>query len=150
MNEVIAWIAIVCSVVTLMVTVGKDLFGGGRKLSDNFHRLERETEQKLQQQRNDFLMRSETNEDNQRVGMSAITSNIHALREGLLEFRAKMAEDYMRRDSYYKATDELKKDFKDRNDDLKLSMNTGFNAVYKRLDDITADMHVERPRTSHK
>jgi hypothetical protein len=46
----------------------------------------------------------------------------HSIEKAALEFRAVAAETYMRRDSYYKASEDLKRD-----------VNSGFEKIEQRL-----------------
>lgn len=148
-------IALIISGIGLLVVLAKDLFNGGNKLSARFTEMEKAlTEQirlmtsanaaeivkfkdkhdgEIQRIRTDFLQRNETYEDNNRIGFEAITANIHALQLGFSEFRASMAENYMRRDSYYKATDELKRDMKDENIAVRKEMKDGFDRMERTL-----------------
>lgn len=124
-------IAVLLTGIGLVVVLAKDLFNGGNKLASAFSLLKEKTTKDITDLRLEFLEKIELRDTNAKVGFEAITANIHALQMGLLEFRAKMAEEYMRRDSYYKASEELKKDFKDKHDDLKAATQEGF----KRLED---------------
>jgi hypothetical protein len=127
-------IAIFLSSATFAFMIIEKTFGGGNKLANEFHKLDKRITNDVTSLRNEFLQHIDLNNTNYRVGLDAITANIHALQLGLLEFRAKMAEDYMRRDSYHKASDELKRDFKEANQDLKTDMQDGLERIEKQLD----------------
>lgn len=155
MDDTTALVAVAFGGITLAATLIKDIFGGGTKLANKFHSLETNTntamtahkekfDAEIMKVRTDFLMRSETYEGNSRVGLEAITASIHTLREAALEQRAKMAEEYMRRDSFYKATDELKRDMKEKNDELKNDMKDGFERVEKTLGDMAQAIELSR------
>lgn len=159
-------IAVILTGVGLVVVLVKDIFSGSSKLTAKFYEAKEATRlevDKLKETysveinnlkerysveisriRTDFLQRSETNESNSRVGNEAIVSNIHALREGLLEFRAKMAEEYMRNEHYNKATDELKRDFKEQKEELKSDMKDGFDRVEKTLGEMAQAIELAR------
>lgn len=142
-------IAIIISVIVLLISLGKDLFGGGNKLASKFSGLKEETTAKITALRMEFVTSRETSDANSRIGMDAITANIHRMELGLLEFRAKMAEDYMRRDSYYKASEELKRDFKEKHDDLKEDVSRGFASVKDQLDAMAQSIEAGRKSTRH-
>lgn len=166
MDAIGEYLVVGFSGLTLLGTFAKDIFGGSAKLANKFHDMKDATKleiDKLKETysveinnlkerysaetsriRTDFLQRSETYESNARVGNEAVVSNIHALREGLLEFRAKMAEEYMRNEHYNKATDELKRDFKEQKEELKSDMKDGFERVEKTLGEMTQAIELAR------
>lgn len=147
-SETIALIALAVSIVVSLLGFGEKIFGGGNKLARAFAELDKKKTEEITLLRNEFYQRVETHDGNYRVGLDAITANIHAMQLGLLEFRAKMAEDYMRRDSYYKASEDLKRDFKEKHDDLKDDMNKGFSAVKEQLDTMAQAIEAGRKSTS--
>lgn len=121
MSEMLAYIAVSFSGVTLLVLVGEKLFGGGNALAAKFHKLDKETTAANTLLRTELLAKIELYEDNYKVGMDAITANIHALQMGLLEFRAKMAEQYVAKGGL---------------DDIKADMRRGFDDVGKRMSEL--------------
>lgn len=150
----VAYLAAAISGLSVVYLMAKDIFGAGNSLASKFASYERAAELKfasidnrLMQMRLDFQHDISEQVKQSRIGLEAITANIHQLREGLLEFRAKMAEDYMRRDSYYKAADEVKKDFKERNDELRKDMHENFDRIEKQLDDMTQAIEANRRDT---
>lgn len=116
-----SYIAIAFSGITLLVLVGEKLFGGGNALAAKFHALDKETTAAIAAARTELLARVDLYEDNYKVGMDAVTANIHQLREGLLEFRAKMAEQYVAKGGL---------------DDIKADMRRGFEAVERRMGEL--------------
>lgn len=171
--ETLATIATCIAILSGAYVIGEKIFGGGNKLAAKFGSLELQTTNDinalsastthaintLSAQTTTAIsgMRLETHEkfeqrDNERrIGLDAITSNIHALQTGLLEFRVKMAEEYMRRDSYYKASEELKNDFKEKHDDLKAEMHQGFMDVKAQIGAVAQSIEAGRKqaRSSH-
>lgn len=121
MNETLPYIAIIFSGVTLLVLVGEKLFGGGNALANKFHKLETDTTRDISALRAALQDRIDQYEDNYSLGIEAIKANIHALQMGLLEFRAKMAEEYVRTGGL---------------DDIKADMRRGFEAVDKRMGEL--------------
>ncbi len=128
MNEYAATIALIFSGVTLLIMVGEKLFGGGNKLAAMFAKLDKETTAEIAKIKTELTKRVDEYEDNYRVGLDAIKANIHAMQIGLLEFRAKMAEEYMHKGDYGAGMNEIKTD-----------MRAGFDRIEKRLE------RIERP-----
>ena len=126
----VAVIAVILSAVTLAVMVGEKLWGGGNKLAEKFAKLDKETTEEIAAARAELTQRVDDYEENYRVGINAIQSNIHAMQIGLLEFRAKMAEDYMHKGDYGAGVNEIKGD-----------MRAGFDRIEKRLERIERPQH---------
>lgn len=137
-------IAVLLTGIGLVVVLAKDLFSGGNKLASAFGLLKEKTTKEITDLRLEFLEKIELRDSNAKVGFEAITANIHALQMGLLEFRVKMGEEYMRRDSYYKASDELKKDFKEKHDDLKAEMHQGFSELKDQIGAVAQSIEAGR------
>jgi uncharacterized coiled-coil DUF342 family protein len=139
-----ATIALIFTGISLAVVLGKDLFGGGSKLASKFAALEKETTSSINAMRFEFIEKSSTAASNSKVGFEAITANIHALQLSSMEFRAMMAEQYMRRDSFYKATDELKRDFNDKHNDMKADMHRGFEEMKEQMNHLAQSIEEGR------
>lgn len=107
--------------VSLLIVVVEKLFGGGNALAAKFHALDIATTQAREALRRDLMARIDAQEDNYRLGVDALTANIHALREGVLELRAKMAEEYVRTGGL---------------DEIKSDMHRGFDNVNKRMSEL--------------
>ena len=125
MNEVLPFIAIAFSGVTLLVLVGEKMFGGGNALAAKFHTLDKETTEAIAQVRKELNLRIDEYERVATVGFEAVRANIHAMQIGLLEFRAKIAEElhaYIRKDDYNAGINEVKRD-----------VQHGFRSVDDRL-----------------
>lgn len=126
----LATIALIFSGITMLVMVGEKLFGGGNKLAAMFASLDKETTASIATLRSELTQRVDVYEDNYRIGLDAIQANIHAMQIGLLEFRAKMAEEYMHKGDYGAGVNEIKHD-----------MRAGFDRVEKRLERIERPPH---------
>jgi hypothetical protein len=127
-GDTLALIAVTFSGVTLLVMVGEKLFGGGNRLAAMFAKLDKDTTAAIDAMKAELTKRVDEYEDNYRVGLDAIRANIHAMQIGLLEFRAKMAEEYMHKGDYGVGVNEIKTD-----------MRAGFNRIEQRLE------RIERP-----
>lgn len=131
-NQALSIIAVVASAVTLLILVGEKLFGGGNRLAAMFAKLDKETSAEIVAMRAELTSRIDNYEDNYQVGLDAIKANIHAMQIGLLEFRAKMAEEYMHKGDYGAGINEIKTD-----------MREGFDRLERRLE------RIERPNGQH-
>lgn len=128
-------IAIVLSCLTLLYTVGKDVFGGGNKLAGMFHKLDKDTSTAMSLLHDKLTSRVDTHEDNVRIGIDAIKANNHEIREGMLRLRAETSEalhSYMRKDDFQALNAELKRDMKE-----------GFDRIERRLE------RIEHPGDGH-
>jgi uncharacterized protein YPO0396 len=123
-------IAIAFSGVTLLVLVGEKLFGGGNALAAKFAALDKETTASMARLERELTGRVDAYEDNYGVGIEAIKANIHAMQLALLEFRAKMAEDYMHKNDYAAGINEVRSQLRD-----------SFKKVEDRLGRIEESMH---------
>lgn len=165
-DELAIWITLAVSIISALYVVGEKLFGGGNKLAAKFGSLELKHTQdiaaikekhaqdmaeihnkhaeQLAQIRNEFYQRTETSDSNTRMGIQTITNNIHILEKGVLEFRAKMAEEYMRRESFYKAAGEITANFKELNSATRTEMHDSFARVEKTLDELAQSFEAVR------
>lgn len=116
-------IAIGLSGLTLIILVLEKTFGGGNTLAAKFAQLDKETTAALAQLRSEITSRVDSYEDNYAVGIDAIKANIHAIQIGLLEFRAKMAEEYMHKTDYNAGLASVKQDLRDGFDRLEMRLN---------------------------
>ncbi len=125
MTEIVPYIAIAISALTLIVLVAEKLWGGGNALAAKFHRLDKETTTAIASVRNELATKIDEYEGAATLGFEAVRANIHAMQIGLLEFRAKIAEDlhaYIRKDDYNAGVSDVKRD-----------MQVGFARVDERL-----------------
>lgn len=125
MSEALPYVAIIFSGITLLILVAEKLFGGGNALANKFHALERDTRKEIAVVRNDLTDRVDSYERAATGGFDAMRTNMEIMRTGLLEFRAKVAEDlhmYIRKDDYNSGISDIKRDVKE-----------GFEHVDERL-----------------
>lgn len=152
MNEMLPYIAIIFSGLTLLLTAGEKVWGGGNALAAKFAALQRETAadlvalerstaasiEKVKTELNDKISEYEKVAT---VGFDAVKSNIQIMREGLLEFRAKMAEElhhYIRKDDYNAGIGDIKRD-----------VQNGFRNVEDRLGQMQDLIMYANPDVSH-
>lgn len=116
MGDALPYIAVVFSGLSLFVIVAEKLWGGGNALAAKFHLLDKETTAAIASVRTELSNRVEECEKVATVGFDSIKSNIHAMQLGLLEFRAKIAEElhlYIRKDDYNAGLDSMRRDMRD-------------------------------------
>ncbi len=142
MNDAIPYIALAFSGVTLLILVGEKLFGGGNALANKFHKLETDTAKDIERVRNELNEKIDEYEKVSTVGFEAIRANIHAMQLGLLEFRAKMAEDlhfYIRKDDYNAGVSALN-----------AHVQSGFRSVDDRLGQLQDLIMYANPDAPHR
>lgn len=157
-----ATIAVIISGALFALTLAEKIFGSGNKLATKFSKLDKDTSDltsalkldylnkfaavatEANALRIEFLQKIEIRDNNSRVGFEAVTANMHIIKEAILENRAQMAEQYMRRDSYYKAAEDLKRDFKDKHDDLKHEMHAGFENLKDQIGAVAQSIELGR------
>lgn len=98
--------------------------------------------------KNDLLVRIELQSSNIGNVTANISDRIHQLELKAMEFRAITAETYMRRDNYYKAAEEFKRDVKDAHDDLKQEMHAGFDNLKEQISAVS--MSIEENRKARR
>lgn len=114
-------IAILISGFMLVLVAAEKLFGGGNGLANRFSKLKEDTTKDISDLRRELTLRVDEYEDNYKVGLDAITSNIHALQLAALDFRAKMAEEYVRQGGL---------------EHIERRMSDGFAKVEKRMSEL--------------
>jgi hypothetical protein len=128
-------IAVIIASASLLIMVGEKLFGGGNRLAAMFAKLDKEMTAAMQTLRSDLTTRVDEYENNYRVGLDAMRASIHAMQIGLLEFRAKMAEEYIPKGDHGEGVRELKSD-----------MRQGFERLEQRLERIERAERQEHTR----
>jgi hypothetical protein len=128
MSEALQYAAILFSGITLLVLVVEKTFGGGNALAAKFHTLDKEVTAQVAAVRRELNEKIDEYEKVSTVGFEAIRANIHAMQIGLLEFRAKVAEElhaYIRKDDYNAGVNDIKRD-----------VQSGFTRVDTRLGEL--------------
>jgi hypothetical protein len=129
------------------------VFGGGMKYSSRFSAIEQKQLADIATLRMEFAAKISSIEETQRLGLDAIKSNIHLIQTAVLEFRLEMAKElgkYMLQDSFYRATDDLKRDVKDANQEIKNDMREGFERVEKTLDEMAQAIEAARQHNAQR
>ncbi|MCK1422405.1 hypothetical protein IVB15_09205 [Bradyrhizobium sp. 182] len=93
----------------MLILIGEKLFGGGKRLPAMFAKLDKDTTAAIDKIKTELTGRIDEYEDNYRVGLDAIRANIHAMQIGLLNFRAKVAEEYLPKGDHGEGVREIKK-----------------------------------------
>lgn len=126
----VAYISIIVSALTLVVIVLEKVFGGGNALAAKFAKLDKDTTKEISELRRELSLKVDEYEDNYGVGVDSIKASIHQIQMGLLEFRAKMAEEYMH-----------KRDYASGITDVRREVHEGFEKMEKRLERMENSMH---------
>ncbi len=127
--EVLGYISIAVSSLTLIVLVVEKVFGGGNALAARFAKLDKDTTAAISDLRRELSVRVDEYEDNYAVGLESIRASIHSIQMGLLEFRAKMAEEYMHKRDYAAGIVDVRREVHD-----------GFEKMEKRLERMENNM----------
>lgn len=130
MSELVPYFALAASLLSTLFIAAEKLWGGGNALAAKFHALDKETSAAISALETKVMHKIEGYQDNYTTGAEAIRANIHALQLGLLEFRAKMAEEYVRTGGL---------------DDIRTDMHRGFEAVDKRMGELQDMIMWARP-----
>lgn len=126
-----ALIALIISGLALVANLGTAIFGSGRGLSDRFAK----TDASIAALREEIHEKQDRSENSVGDALRAMREHTHSIEKAALESRAIAAETYMRRDSYYKASEELKRD-----------VNVGFERVEKRLERMESKFDHKEPK----
>jgi hypothetical protein len=113
MNDMLPYIAILISALTLIVLVAEKIFGGGNALANKFHGLEKETNVSITELRREMASKVDNYENQSSVGFESLRSGITEMKMALLEFRATVSENlhaYIRKDDYNAGISEVKRD----------------------------------------
>ena len=129
-GSLVTYVVMSFSVMSSLFVIVEKIFGGGNALATKFHKLDKETTEAIAKVERSLTVKIDEYEDNYTVGAEAVRSNIHALQMGLLEFRAKMAEEYVAKGGL---------------DDIKRDMRRGFEAVDKRMGELQDMIMWARP-----
>jgi hypothetical protein len=129
-SDVLLYVPIFLSGITLLIMAGEKIFGGGNALAAKFHALDKDTTEAIAKVERTLNAKVDEYEDNYTVGSEAIRSNIHALQLAAMELRAKMAEEYVAKGGL---------------DDIKQDMRRGFEVVDKRMGELQDMIMWARP-----
>jgi len=117
----------------LIVVVLEKVFGGGNALAAKFAKLDKDTTEAIARLERDLNTKVDEYEDNYAVGLESIKNSIHMIQMGLLEFRAKMAEEYMHKRDYAAGIVDIRREVHD-----------GFEKMEKRLERMESNLGSSR------
>lgn len=138
--------ALVVSISIGIIGLLEKVFGGGNGLANRFAALKEtltldvskvrtDTAAEVASVRRDLTQRIDEYEDNYRVGLDAIKSNIHELQIAALKFRAEMAEGYIPKGGL---------------DDVRREMRDGLSKVDKAIEHLQDMIMWGNPETGHQ
>lgn len=119
----IDYLAAAAGVMTFLALIADKIWGGGRALSRELSELDRSWAERLDEMKREMNEKREINTNNVGDALNGIRTQMYMIKEQLLEQRAEAAETYMRRDAFYKASEDIKRDVKE-----------GFTKIEVRLD----------------
>lgn len=122
-------LALVFSGGLLAVHIIDRIWGGASGLASKFAKLEKDLIESIASLRKDLIEKHDNTSGNVGEAMRGLTQRMHELELGQAKFHAYIGENYMRRDSYYKAMEETKTE-----------MRTGFDKLGKQVDDIRKEV----------
>lgn len=111
------------SVLAVIVSLGTVIFGSGRGLSDRFSSLQNSISDSIDKLRQDIELKQDKTESTLISTINNLNDKLHMVEKANLEFRSTVAETYMRRESFYKATEKMERD-----------VTVAFEKVERRLD----------------
>lgn len=129
---------------SLLVVLGKLVWGGSQGLQAQFALLKETCADSVTLCRNDLLAKLELQSTNVGNVIANVGNRIHDLELKAMEARALAAETYMRRDSYHKATDDFKRDVRDANTELKKEMHAGFDELKDQIGAVSMSIEANR------
>lgn len=129
---------------SLLVVLGKLVWGGSQGLQAQFTMLKETCASEVLACRNDLLAKIELQSTNIGNVIANIGNRIHDLELKAMEARALAAETYMRRDSYHKATDDFKRDVRDAHNELKKEMHAGFDELKDQIGAVSMSIEAGR------
>ena len=132
-GEIATLAVVIIQAVGLAVVLFKLVWGGATSQHENMAVV-----------RNDLMVKIEAQSANIGNVTANISDRIHQLELAAMETRAITAETYMRRDSYYKAAEEFKRDVRDAHDDLKQEMHAGFEKLEEQIGAVSASIEENR------
>lgn len=142
MTEVLPYVSLGMSALTLVVLVAEKLFGGGNALANKFHELEKQTTLAVAEVRKELANRIDNYEGQASVGFEAMRSGITEMKVALLEFRATVSEklhEYIRKDDYNAGIGDLKRD-----------LQVGFRSVDERMSQLQDLILYVNPEATNK
>lgn len=129
---------------SLLIVLGKLVWGSSQGLQAQFTLLKETCTGEIAACRNELLAKIEMQSTNIGNVVANIGNRIHDLELKAMEARALAAETYMRRDSYHKATDDFKRDVRDANTELKKEMHAGFNELKDQIGAVSMSIEANR------
>lgn len=124
-------IAALCiSGATFAFAVFDRVWGAGNRSATSEAALKSYVNEEVAALRKDVFLKHDHTEGNLGQAIVAMKDMLHQMQLDAVTFRAASAETYMRRDSYYKAMDELKRD-----------VNSHFDKLDKRLERMEEAIH---------
>lgn len=121
----------------LSVVLFKLVWGSGTNLQIQFAGITKEFFEKQIKQQDDWVGRFDVQTSNFGNVVANITGRLHEIELAAAKYRGDVAETYMRRESYYQASAELKRDVQTAHADLKKEVHDGFQKLETQVDELS-------------
>lgn len=132
-TELVLFIGMAAQLIGLLVVLFKTTWGAASAHESGITSVRTELVEKITTQHANFS-----------GVIVSIGDRIHQLELKAMESRAIMGETYMRRDNYYKAAEEFKRDVKEAHDDLKQEMHAGFDELKEQITAVSMTIEENR------
>ena len=145
-RDYVALALLFLNTVSLAVVLFKLVWGSSADLQTQFATLGREITAGHSNLRNEWQGKFDAHTSNFANVVSNLNDRVHAIELAAAKYRGDVAETYMRRDSYYRSTEEFKRDVRVAHDDLKKEMNEGFGKLETQVADLNRVILGQAPR----
>ncbi len=137
---------LVVNTLGLGIVLFKLVWGSGTNLQMQFASTAKEFFERIMVVRDEWSGKFDSHSSNFGQVVQNINDRMHQIELAAMESRAIAAETYMRRESYYRATEELKRDTQASHADLKKEMHAGFQKLETQVDELAKTVNTHQRR----
>jgi hypothetical protein len=119
----IAFCALAVAAINFGMAMFDRVWGSGNKVATSKATMEKYVDTEVEKLRGEVFLKHDNSAGNVGQALVSVKDIVHSMQLEAANFRTFVAETYMRRDSYYKASEDLKRD-----------VNTAFEKIDKRLE----------------
>jgi hypothetical protein len=140
-TELLIVAGLVIQSVGLGVILFKLVWGSGTNLQQQFNTISSAFSDRVLAIKDDWQVKFDGHTLAFGQTVQAIHDRFHQIELAAMKFQRDAAETYMRRESYYQASVELKRDVQAANADLKQEVHAGFEKLEKQIDELAKTVH---------